>query len=225
MYNVCVHQEEPFETQEYRMPGLIDLPPGLTSALELIAAELNGLPWVQGVALAESPDPEAKHPYQRLLVVVDDELADDFLARAACPALISYQDGGGDMITPSGDVVDAFVWSEEREETLEEAALSCLGVPSLERLLEDVEYDAPDDLEGAFSVLNSNGILEVFPVHADWASNIERITSVSRVATDVGDDGCEITAREPVFDDEEWRYAVLHHRVFDPATGTFGLRG
>ena len=181
-----------------------------------MATELLRKDFVQAVQLADVPHhtdgpPFYVGPEYRLIVVVDEELAMQYLLRRIEPDLIFEQDGAGATITSSGDVADAMTFIAGRPETAREAAWSLLG--ENEELFFDRlrgQYGAMASEIGEVSVGNDLGVVVL---QADWVENVEYLVSLKKVFGD----GTEIT----YFDPKEWQYAAEHCLTFDSNTGQF----
>ncbi|PLS81910.1 hypothetical protein CYG49_00915 [Candidatus Saccharibacteria bacterium] len=118
-------------------------------ALTVIAKHLLDLEPAQAVTLEEITHPSGAKSY-KLLVKVDDDTADSYQQRLITPETVHFQDGAGATTTLSGEVVDAVVFWDEREETPEEAAWSLLG-SNQDYFLQEIEYEEvnPDTTFGS----------------------------------------------------------------------------
>jgi hypothetical protein len=181
-----------------------------------MATELLRKDFVQAVQLADVPHhtdgpPFYVGPEYRLIVVVDEELAMQYLLRRIEPDIIFEQDGAGATITSSGDVADAMTFMAERPETARETAWSLLEENEeffFDRLRDQYRALAPEI--GEVSVGDDLGVVVL---HADWVKTVEYLFSLKKVFGD----GTEIT----YFDPKEWQHAAEHFLTFDSNTGQF----
>lgn len=197
---------------------------------EAMASRLITLPGVTAIHMSPTPHhlegPAIPlDPTYRLMVVVDDATATAYRERLITPLTISEMDASGAQITGSGEVIDAYVFPNEREETAIEMFFDLLNVNQDTAFPPSIWYDDRASSKW-LEALEEQTVLDMLDeiglvlVPADWYDNVEPYTSLKRTYTDdVG--GSETFA---VFSAEQWRFAAANYWVFDSNTGSFSSR-
>jgi hypothetical protein len=138
----------------------------LEGAAATMAEELLKRPGVRAVQLIDVPHHTDGPPFYlgaeyRLLVVVDDKLAEQYKQRLASPAIISYQDGN-----------DNATWWDERMETPQEAAYHLLGTN------EATFYEVLDEIAGGVNDI------DIILLPESWTNQAGRILECLRTNLD-----------------------------------------
>lgn len=96
----------------------------------------------------------------------------------------------------------------ERDETLHEIVWSLLEVD------EDAFFDEIEDAsDHSLRTLWGDGELDIVLVSENWEDDVDQFAALERE--------CDDGIMRQIFTVEEWFYAALHRRVYDPSSNTF----